>query len=113
MQDLRQAVDQYLQRCIDTEEPPRVSELAVVLAVSRETLSREFAARYGMLLSAYLKRRQIAYAQTLLARSSLPATRIAILCGFGTERTFYRAFRRATGMSPDAYRRRHEMSLAS
>ena len=103
--DLFEAVEGYLDRCFSTEEPPRVSELATVLGVTRESLSREFIAWYGMPLSAYLKQRQIAHARVLLGRSELTTTRIAYLCGFGTRRTFYRAFKRLTGMSPDQYRK--------
>lgn len=103
--ELRRAVEEYLDRCFSTEEPPRVSELASVLGISRETLSREFAASYRMPLSAYLKRRQIRHAKKLLSESALSTTQIAYLCGFGTRRTFYRAFRRGTSMTPDEYRR--------
>lgn len=103
--DLCEAVDGYLDRCFSTEEPPRVSELATLLGITRESLSRDFAAWYGMSLSAYLKQRQIAHAQALLDRSDLSTTRIAYLCGFGTRRTFYRAFKRVTGLSPDQYRK--------
>jgi AraC-like DNA-binding protein len=105
--DLREAVEQYLDRCFATEEPPRVSELAAVLGISREKLSRAFAAAYRVQLSAYLKQRQLAHAQSLLAESDLSTTRIAYLCGFGTRRTLYRAFRRGTSMSPDEYRRKN------
>lgn len=105
--DLQVAVEEYLGRCMSAEEPPRVSELAAVLGMSRETLSRDFAATYGTPLSAYLKKQQVRYAQTLLARSELSTTRIAYLCGFGTRRTFYRSFKRETGTSPDQYRRQH------
>jgi AraC-like DNA-binding protein len=115
MLDLRHAVDAYLRRCFSAEETPRVSELATILCVPRERLSREFAAAYGVSLSAYLKRRQIRQAQRLLASCELSTTRIGYLCGFGTRRTFYRAFRRGTGLSPDQYRRMHahEMSLVA
>ena len=105
--DLREAVEEYLDRCFSTEEPPRVSELATVLGIPRETLSRDFAAIYGAPLSAYLKQRQVCHAKRLLARSHLSTTRIAYLCGFGTRRTFYRSFKRGTGMSPDQYRKQH------
>lgn len=99
------AVEEYLDRCFSAEEPPRVSELASVLGISRESLSRDFGAWYGMPLSAYLKQRQITHAQALLDKSGLSTTRIAYVCGFGTRRTFYRAFKRVTGMSPDQYRK--------
>jgi two-component system response regulator YesN len=105
--NLRRAAEEYLDRCFSTEEPPRVSELAMLLGISRETLSRDFAASYGMPLSAYLKQRQIAHAQRLLAASGLSTTRIAYVCGFGTRRTFYRCFRRVTALTPDEYRRMH------
>jgi len=96
----------YLQRCFDSEESPRVSELAANLGMTRERLSREFIAATGISLSNYLKDQQIVYAQKLLASSHLSTTRIAYRCGFGTRRTFYRAFRRGTGMSPDQFRRK-------
>ena len=107
MSDLREAVEQYLDRCFATEEPPRVSELAAVLGISREKLSRAFAADYRVPLSAYLKQRQLVHAKRLLAESDLSTTRIAYLCGFGTRRTFYRAFRRGAAMSPDQFRRKN------
>jgi AraC-like DNA-binding protein len=105
--DLRRAIDHYLRRCFSLEETPRVSELAALLGMTRETLSRAFAAEHGLSLSAYLKQQQLSHAEELLESSVLSTTRIAYLSGFGTRRTFYRAFRRDTGMSPDQYRRIH------
>jgi AraC-like DNA-binding protein len=107
MSSLRHSVDAYLRRCFAAEQTPRVSELATHMGLSRERLSRDFATAYGVPLSAYLKRRQIRLAQRLLSASELSTTRIGYLCGFGTRRTFYRAFRRDTGLSPDQYRRMH------
>ena len=104
MPELRKAVDDYLDRCFASEATPRVSELAAFLGIPRETLSRDFASAYGISLSGYLKRRQLARAQRLLVTSRLSTTRIAYLAGFGTRRTFYRAFRRDMGISPDQYR---------
>jgi AraC-like DNA-binding protein len=104
--ELQEAVHHYLRRCFEGEETPRVSELAEILGVTRERLSRDFAAAYGVALSTYLKSYQVDLAQQLLVASELTTTRIAYQCGFGTRRTFHRAFRRATGMSPDQYRRK-------
>jgi AraC-like DNA-binding protein len=107
MSDLRSGVDQYLHRCFATEETPRVSELASQLGTTAVRLSRDFTAVCGLSLSSYLKRRQIRQAQRLLTESTLTTTRIGYASGFGTRRTFYRAFRRGTGLSPDQYRRLH------
>ncbi|MEO8382944.1 MAG: helix-turn-helix transcriptional regulator [Acidobacteriota bacterium] len=107
MSPLRRDIEQYLRHCFATEESPRVSELAARLGATRERLSREFAAQCGVSLSAYLKRRQIRHAQELLTASRLSTTRIGYASGFGTRRTFYRAFRRGIGLSPDQYRRMH------
>jgi transcriptional regulator GlxA family with amidase domain len=98
---LRQVVDEYLRRCFSDEETPRVSELATLLGMTRERLSRDFAAAYGVALSAYLKRRQIRHAQRLLAASDLSRPH-RLLCGFGTRPVLSR-IRRAP--SPDQYRR--------
>lgn len=105
MAALRYAVDQYLRLCFAGEQTPRVSELAAQLGIAREKLSRDFCTMYGVSLSAYLKRRQIRHAKQLLTASNFSTTRIGYLCGFGTRRTFYRAFRRDTGITPDQYRK--------
>jgi transcriptional regulator GlxA family with amidase domain len=54
---------------------------------------------------------QIAWARELLRTTDSSTARIAIQTGFGTVRSFYRAFRRCTGESPTEYRK--EMSLAA
>ena len=104
---LPEQIDLYVEHCLATETVPRVSELADFLGMSREHLSREFAAKHKLPLSAYLKNRQLDAARRLLVESSLSTTRVAYLCGFGTRRTFYRTFRRETGMSPATFRRCH------
>lgn len=103
-------IDRYLQGCYATENTPRVSELAKILGTSRESLSRRFAGATGLSLAGYMKERQLEYAKALLSTSALTTQNIAYGAGFGTRRTFFRAFLRATGVSPACYRRSHNVS---
>ena len=97
-------VDAYLASCFERQSSPRVSELANEEGTSRCHLSRTFVSSFGFTLSAYLKNRQIDTARQLLTQSDLSENEIAYVSGHGTRRTFFRAFRRATGMTPGVYR---------
>jgi AraC-like DNA-binding protein len=99
------AVTRYVVRCVRHEEPPRISEFAQQLELSPAHLSRTFRSEYGITLSEFMKSQQIRCAARLLRETDLSATRIAYICGFGTRRTLFRAFRQRTGLSPDQYRR--------
>ena len=54
--------------------------------------------------STYLRRKQIDCAKRLLTQTDLTMNVIAYKCGFGTRTTFFRAFKRETGMTPREYR---------
>ncbi|HEX8170936.1 MAG TPA: AraC family transcriptional regulator [Thermoanaerobaculia bacterium] len=99
-------VDAYVDRCFRVQTAPRASELAYQLRLSPVRLTREFRRKAGDSISGYMKRRQVERAKYLLRATDATAASIAYAAGFGTIRTFYRAFRRATGYAPDAYRRR-------
>jgi len=101
----RSIVDAYVERCFDLRTAPRVSELAYELGVSHLRLARMFRG-----ISRYMKQRQIARAQAMLRESNASYETIAAAAGFGTLRTFYRAFRRDVGVSPHEYRLK-EMSI--
>ena len=94
------AVARYVVDCLRREDVPRVSELAQQAGLTAEHLSRVFRARFHLCISDYMKAIQVRYAQHLLATTHLNTTRIAYLAGFGTRRTFFRAYRRLTGHSP-------------
>ena len=98
------AVARYVAWCVRREEPPRISELAQHLDLTPEHLSRAFRSKHGITLSQYMKAQQVRCAARLLRETDLPTARIAYVCGFGTRRTFFRAFRQRTGLSPDEYR---------
>ncbi|MEA2336197.1 MAG: AraC family transcriptional regulator [Thermoanaerobaculia bacterium] len=98
-------IARYVIDCMRREDSPRASELALRYGVTASHLSRLFRARYGVRLSDYIKALQVRRAQRLLRTTGLDTNRIAYACGFGTRRTFFRAYRRMTGDSPHTYRR--------
>ncbi len=82
-----------------------MSEFADEIAISRSHVNDCFRAELGISASTFLKNEQMKEAKRLLRATNLTKAEIAYRAGFGTRRTFYRAFLRATGMTPDAYRR--------
>jgi AraC-like DNA-binding protein len=100
----------YLEDCRAGRRSVRASELAVRMKLTPARLAREFHLSVGSGLKDYLGRRQVEHAKELLRSTGWTTAEIAVLAGFGTARTFYRAFRRNTGTSPTSYRK--EMSLA-
>lgn len=63
-------------------------------------------------MSAYFENARIRRAEELLASSALPIDSIAERAGFGTRVTFFRAFKRSTGMTPDEFRALHNVKRA-
>jgi transcriptional regulator GlxA family with amidase domain len=102
------AADAYLDSCFRKETPPHAGELAALWGIAPHQLTHLFRRLLRRTPSAYLKERQIVRAQHLLRTGSLPMNVIAYGSGFGTRVTFYRAFRRATGITPARYRAGHK-----
>lgn len=102
-------IARYVADCMRRQDSPRASELAIRYGVTPSHLSRTFRTRYGQSLSGYIKALQLHRAQRLLRTTTLDTTRIGYACGFATRRTFFRAYRRATGDSP----RRHQLRTSS
>jgi len=78
-------VARYVADCLRREDPPRASELAM---------------HYGVTLSEFIKRLQVRRAELLLRNTKLDTTHVGYACGFGTRRSFFRAYRRFKGDSP-------------
>lgn len=70
---------------------------------------RVFTAIVGAPFASYVRRRRLLRACALLAGTDESATRIALNCGFSSAQAFARAFRRAFGVSPVAYRKAGRM----
>jgi AraC-like DNA-binding protein len=90
-------------------EPVRATataeQLAQALHVSVRTLHRQLQEQ-GATLQALKDETRRARAIELLCRSSRPIKQIAAAVGFSNEKSFARAFRHWTGVSPSAYRNR-------
>jgi AraC-like DNA-binding protein len=76
--------------------------MAARLHLSRTMLNRLFG---DITPAEFINRMKTNVAKRMLRETNFSTTRIAYCAGFGTRRTFYRAFKRATGLTPDAYRR--------
>jgi transcriptional regulator GlxA family with amidase domain len=101
----------YVAECRLRASSVRASELAGRLRRTPAQLAREFHASVGVCVKDHLKTLQIEEAKELLRTTTRSTAEIAVAAGFGTARSFYRAFRRRTGVSPTEYRK--EMSLAA
>lgn len=83
-----------------------IGALAERLGVSTAYLRREFSRTYGKSPVTFLKELRISNAQTLLQSEYLTIAEIAAQSGFSGPSYFIQVFHRATGDSPDRYRRR-------
>src|SRR5258706_14737465 len=97
-------IEAYLDTCFARESPPRVSELARVLGMTRERLVETFCEHTGLKPAAYLRSRQVAAAKHWLRRTKRPVDKVGYMVGFGTRRTFFRVFHNLIGGTPAQFR---------
>ncbi len=91
----------------DLESPPSLEILASHVGLSPSHFSHAFKQSMGVPPHQYVIQRRVAEAKALMADRNLNLTEIALQCGFNGSSQFSTVFRRATGMSPSAYR--HEL----
>jgi AraC-like DNA-binding protein len=91
---------------IDREyaEPLDLEAMAREAGYSRFHFARAFAAAYGETPRAYLTRRRIERAKTLLRTANLSVTEICLLVGFASLGSFSARFRQLVGQPPSEYR---------
>ncbi len=75
------------------------------LNISPYYLSRVFSNSIGLRLDKYINELRINYANHLLAFTNKQITEIAFECGFETLRTFNRAYKNITSLTPREYRK--------
>ncbi len=85
--------------------PISLNSIASELNISPYYVSRLFSNNIGVRLDKYINELRISYANHLLASSDKQITEIAFECGFDTLRTFNRAYKSITDITPREYRR--------
>ena len=91
--------------CEHMREPLTLEAVASHFALSPSHLSRSFRQATGFGFREYLIHYRIQRACDLLINTELSVTEIADRCGFSDSNYFGDAFRKATGLSPRAYRK--------
>ena len=86
-------------------EPISRETMARDLSVNERYLTRCFGQETGLTPVAYLNRYRIAQARSLLDRTALSVTEVALACGFSDSSYFGRVFQREVGASPTEYRK--------
>jgi AraC-like DNA-binding protein len=82
-----------------------VAALAKVACFSVFHFTRAFSAAVGAPPQRYVRQRRLERAKALIAVESISIARAAFMCGFSSQASFTRAFRKAAGMTPAGYRR--------
>jgi AraC family transcriptional regulator len=82
-----------------------LAELAALVNLSPFHFARAFKQSVGKPPHAYQFDLRVEQAKGLLAETTLPVTEIASLVGYDAPQTLARAFQRAVGLTPTAYRR--------
>jgi AraC family transcriptional regulator len=96
----------------ESSRPLTVQSVAAEVGISPVRLSRAFRKAFGESLGSYQRRLRVAEACARLRDEELSLAEIALAAGFTDQSHFTRVFRRLTGTTPAAFRRKpaHPMS---
>ena len=89
----------------NTERSIHIPDLAARAGLSVHHFGRAFRISTGVTPRAFIERRRIERARTLIDDTDQPLAEIAAATGFATQSHLTTAFRRATGFTPASYRR--------
>ncbi|GBG09825.1 hypothetical protein PAT3040_04495 [Paenibacillus agaridevorans] len=101
---IRMAADGIRDRC---EESWSLGEMAALAGYSRYHFLRLFRLATGRTPNEFLAESRIVRAKLLLATTELPVGQVGERCGYGQASYFIKQFRRAEGLTPQAYRQLH------
>ena len=94
------------------DQPLTVRDLARHAGLSTRQLARRMRAELDVAPLDWLHRQRVARAQELLELTDASVEQVAASSGLGTAATLRRHFRRATGVSPSAYRETFRLTRA-
>lgn len=102
--------DRRLRRVLDymaahLEEELGIDDLAAVACLSPFHFIRMFRNRVGTTPGRHLGRMRLERAKAMLTAGDVALSEVAMACCFSSQANFTRAFRRATGTTPNGYRR--------
>jgi PAS domain S-box-containing protein len=86
------------------DRPLAVADLAARCGLSPWRLDRRLRAVFGLTAGQLVARARMDAATALLRSGDEPVAAVALACGYGDQAAFTRAFRRAVGLTPSAYR---------
>lgn len=89
-------------------------ELNAAMTAQQFQISKKYVSQFlkdqtGKSFTEYVEELRLTRAMELLRTSEYGVTEIALQCGFSTQNTFYKAFRRRFGISPSAVRHTSEL----
>lgn len=110
--ELKQSHNQRLQTSILQwlGENYRLPELNLAMIAEQFHISKKYVSQFlkdqtGKSYNEYVEELRLTHAMELLRQSSLSMTEISVQCGFASQNTFYKAFRRRFDISPSSVRR--------
>jgi AraC family transcriptional regulator len=85
-----------------------LATLAEQAGVHPTHLARTFRQHYGCSVGEYIRRQRLAQACHALAATKAPLAEIALRAGYYDQAHFNKAFKQATGLTPNAFRRQRQ-----
>ncbi len=103
---VRRVIRAALRFCAENfRRPVYVAEVAASVSYNPKHLNRLFSAHLGRSVSDHVKALRVSAARQMLESTNLSLAEIANAVGYSDHSHFTRAFKRATGCSPKAYRK--------
>ena len=91
----------------NANQPIRVTDVVDATRLSHRSLNDQFHAELGCSIVKQLTRARVDYITRLLTDTDMQIQEIAQTVGYKDDRHVSRYFKRATGLTPQAYRRKH------